>query len=269
MNKKNVDTTFTVLVACMNKNAKELISEMNIDSDAIVINQCLENSYEEYTINNSIIKSYSFKEKGVGLSRNNALMRVDSKYALFADEDEIFVDDYKKVVLEEFEKNKKADIIIFNLRSLNKNRPLYNIKRSRKLNSFNSMKYGAARIAIKVSSIKKYNLYFNLLFGGGAMYGSGEDSIFIHDCLKKGLKIYSSNKVIANVKQESSSWFNGYNEKYFRDKGALLKRLYGKKALIMYLYFIIKYSHSCKNIGKYKLYKLMIQGGNAFNEKSC
>ena len=62
---------------------------------------------------------------------------------------------------------------------------------------------------------------FSLLSGGGAKYSAGEDTTFIQDCLKAGLRVYKSPKLIADVKQDGSSWFNGYTAKYYKDKGAL------------------------------------------------
>ena len=48
--------------------------------------------------------------------------------------------------------------------------------------------------------------------------------------IKKGLKIYTSPIVIAEVDQTSSTWFAGYNHKYFYDKGAVFRALFGRMA---------------------------------------
>lgn len=52
--------------------------------------------------------------------------------------------------------------------------------------------------------------------------------MFIWDMLKKGMKIYTYPVVIAEVDQTTSSWFRGYNCKYFYDKGALYCALTNK-----------------------------------------
>ena len=59
------------------------------------------------------------------------------------------------------------------------------------------------------------------MFGPGGIYSHGEDTLFIVDSLKKGLKVYGVNVLIGSASNSSSTWFNGYDEKYFFDKGAL------------------------------------------------
>ena len=78
----------------MNNNPRELVKKMNISSNAIIINQCSETSYEEFIYNNHSIKVYNFNEKGIGLSRNNGIMRTNADIVLFADDDEVLVDNY-------------------------------------------------------------------------------------------------------------------------------------------------------------------------------
>ena len=64
---------------------KDIINRMNIQTDAIIINQCNENFIEEYKMDNSsVIKMLSFNERGVGLSRNNALMRATRRYCCYS-----------------------------------------------------------------------------------------------------------------------------------------------------------------------------------------
>ena len=74
-----------VLVATMHQTDYSLLEKMNIQTDAIVVNQCDENKIEEFEYNGHKIKWLSLKERGVGLSRNTALMRADADILLFAD----------------------------------------------------------------------------------------------------------------------------------------------------------------------------------------
>ena len=181
-----------VLVSTVNAKPRELIEKMKIDSDAIIINQCDHIGYEEIKSNDNIIKIYSFAERGVGLSRNNALMRATGDIILFADDDEIFEDNYKEKIIEEFDNNKNADMIVFNIEGNSVNRKIAKISKSKRIHKYNCLRYGAVRFAVRLNSVRKRNILFSLLFGGGAKYGSGEDSVFIYDCLSKGMKIFSS-----------------------------------------------------------------------------
>lgn len=233
--------TLEVLVSTVNSNPKELIKKMNINSDAIIINQCDKNGYEEITLGDNLIRVYNFNERGIGLSRNNALMRAKADIVLFADDDEVLEEGYKEIIINEFEKNKKADMFVFNIKSNNGTRTAYDIKKCQKLHKFNSLKYGAVRFAVKLRKIRNNNVNFSLLFGGGAKYGSGEDSIFIYDCLKNKFNIYTSSKVICTVDFSESSWFSGYNEKYYIDKGALFYSLHKSFALLFSIIYLLRH----------------------------
>ena len=64
-----------VLVAAMNQKDYSLLDKMNIKTDVIVGNQCDENAVSDFEYNGHTVKWLSFCERGVGLNRNNALMR--------------------------------------------------------------------------------------------------------------------------------------------------------------------------------------------------
>src|SRR5699024_7306897 len=160
-----------VLIATMDQEDHSLLKKMNIQSDAIVGNQTTVNKVEEFTYNNHQIKYLSFSEKGVGLNRNNALMRAEADICLLADDDMIYVDNYPEIVKKQFEENPKADVIIFNLYEEKPSR--YIINNKFKVNFMNYMRFGAARIAFRTNSITKNGIYFNQHFGGGTEYSSG------------------------------------------------------------------------------------------------
>ncbi|MED3652389.1 glycosyltransferase family A protein [Heyndrickxia sporothermodurans] len=250
-----------VLVSTMHQSDYSILDRMNIHSDAIIINQCDENQYKELDYNGNSIRFLSFNERGVGLSRNNALMRATADICLFADDDVTYVDNYKEIICEAFKKLPDADIILFNVPSTNPNRPYPNITKQTRIKWFNCLKYGAVRMAIKTESIKRSNIYFSLLFGGGARYSSGEDSLFISECIKRGLKVYGLPIEIGKVSQESSSWFNGYTDKYFIDRGILYAFLSKRWSTLLCIQFIIRHR---KKFEKSKSWKealvLMLKG---------
>ena len=88
-----------VLVATMNQNNFKLIKEMNLSTDAIIINQCEKNEYDEKIINNNKIRMYSYNERGLAKSRNRALDKTDADICVIADDDVIYVDNYEKIIL--------------------------------------------------------------------------------------------------------------------------------------------------------------------------
>lgn len=211
-----------VLVSTMHQKDMGLLEKMNIRSDAIIVNQTDTHGFQEVQKEGHTVKFYSFAERGVGLSRNTALMRADAPICLFADDDVCYVDDYEERVLREFERHPESDVIVFNVPSTCKDprQKDYVAQRWKRLNILNCFRHGTFRIAVRRDRILKKNIFFTLLFGGGAKYSAGEDSLFLADCIRKGLKVYESDVTIGSVSHEESTWFMGYTDKYFLDKGA-------------------------------------------------
>ena len=256
--------TYQLLVSTMNRNDFCIAEDMNIHSNAIIINQCDHFGFDTISKNGSQIQMYSFPERGIGLSRNSAFMRSDADIIEFADDDMVFMDTHKEDVLREFEKHPEADAILFSVESLNPDRPLLKINEFGRVTKIEALKYGCARLAIRREKLLYNNLSFSLLFGGGAKYGSGEDTVFLQDCIRAGLKIYRSTIKVADVKQESSTWFRGYDEKYYRDKGALFAAALPKMCYLYAVMTVIKNEKSLREMRK-KL-QLYVDGISEFKQ---
>ncbi len=250
---------YQLLVSTMNQNDASLIDAMRIDSDVIIINQSDENRYEKLTVNGNTIEMHTFHEKGVGLSRNSAYMRSEADIIEFADDDMIFVENYREKVLQEFANHPEADAILFSIDSLNPDRPFHKITKFKRIGRIESRKYGCARLAVRREKLFYHNLSFSLLFGGGAKYGAGEDTVFINDMVNAGLKVYASPVKVADVKQDESSWFTGYTDKYYIDKGALMCAIYPAMCFVVALCLAVK--HAKLNFGEFKrVFALYIKG---------
>ena len=62
----------------------------------------------------------------------------------------------------------------------------------------------------------------------------------MRDCEKAGLKIYYVPEAIASVGQVESTWFEGFTEKFFVDRGATTRYILGLPMASLYaLYYII------------------------------
>lgn len=251
-----------VLVACMHQKDDALYREMNLQTDAILANQCDEYSYKVYTQpDGNTVKLISTADRGVGKNRNKALMNASCEYVMCSDQDMIYVDGYEKIVTDAFKQCPAADIIIFNLEYLNRFTPRRKEHRKfKKVHVWNCMRYGTARVAMRKSAIDKACLSFSTLYGGGAKYSSGEDSLFLRDAFRKGLKMYYCPTVIAKVKQEESSWFRGYTDKYFIDKGILIANAFPVMKGMLVYYFAYRMRNVSKEYGFFQVCKLMKQG---------
>lgn len=253
-----------MLISGMNLDTTHVAENMKLEADAIVINQTDSFGFEEYQYNNRNIRVYSFIEKGVGLSRNNALLRADGDIVLFSDEDIVYNEGYAKAVLDAFEANPDIDMIFFNF-DVAEDRQTYHIEKKGRIRSYNCGRYPTYSLAVRREVLHKKGITFSLLFGGGAKYSNGEDSLFIKQCIKSGMKALALPVTLGREVPRPSTWFNGYTDKFFFDRGVLYRALYGKMAKPFALRFL--FAHRKVMLTDRKLmdtYKLMTQGMKEF-----
>lgn len=213
-----------VLTAAMHQTDHSLVEKMNIKTDAIIANQCDVNSIEQFSVGKQNITYLNFAERGVGLNRNNALMRANADICLFADDDMVYENDYVQTIEKAYAEFPDADVIIFNL--IEKEAKRYIIEKPSRVGKLNFLRYGAARVSFKLSSVRANGIYFNQCFGGGTEHSHGEDSIFLSDCLKKGLRVYAYPAYIATLTEERpSTWESDDMEKYIKDQGVLYRQI--------------------------------------------
>lgn len=249
-----------VLIATMKQDDFSLLDKMNIQSDAVVANQTDKYGMEEFKYKDHRIRWFSFNERGVGLNRNNALMRAEGDIALIADDDMVYVDNYKELVKKEFKKYPEADLIIFNL--IEKVPTRHIIKKPYKVGYMNYMRFGAARIAFRTRSITKNSISFNMHFGGGSEHSAGEDILFLTDCLRKKLNIMAVPISIAYLTEDrESTWFEGYTDKFFKDKGVLFYYISKRWYYLLCLQYVSRHKATFeKEKSAIEALKLMLQG---------
>ena len=240
-----------VLAASMNS-APSLYRDMKIQTDAVIINQCDKDDAQTFFENGRRCRFLSFAERGIGNSRNRALSAAEGDILLFADDDVEYVDGYEQRVLAAFEKYPQADAVIFNINVHGGERNEVMITSDGEMNFREALAFGAVRLAVRRDKIR--DIKFSLLFGGGAKYGSGEDTLFIQDLFRKGLRVYRCADVIADVRQDESSWFEGYTDKYFFDTGALYSALWGAKAKPL---SILTAARWCRKLGRHDYFHIL------------
>lgn len=249
-----------VLVSAMNKNPRMLAEKMNLSSDAVIINQCDKEGYEKFEYRGREIECFSFPERGVGKSRNHALMRADRDICLFSDEDIIYENGYEEKIAAEFVNNPKADMIVFNV-DVEESRRTYHIADRKRVRFYNCGRYGAVSFALRTDSLHKSGVRFSPLFGGGAKYSNGEDSLFIQEFMGKGYRVYTAPVTIGREEAGASTWFAGYNDKFFFDRGVLYHFLYGRLARLMALRFLFAHrAVMCREKTVSEAYALMKKG---------
>ncbi len=232
------------LVATMNQEAQHtpaLLERMNIQTDAVAINQCGRVSYDTFAFRGRTVRVISTAERGVGRSRNRALAAAKGDICLFSDDDVTYVDGYADQLLAAFAAHPEADVLTFNMASRGVERHRKEIRRPGRVRWYSYMRYATNRLAVRRTRVEAAGICFSEHFGGGCRYGSGEDTIFLHDCLKRGLKIYAVPICLGETDDTSSTWFGGYDEKFFFDKGALFGAIYGGPGIIFCAAFVLRH----------------------------
>ena len=231
-----------ILVTSMGQTDFSLIGKMRLDCDAIIANQADREEVATEETPFGCVKMITTATRGVGLNRNIALMASSGEILLFADDDVTYYDETPTHVVEAFRKNPKADVIIFGM-DYEKGGKIIERRhlKGKKLHLWNAMRFGAVSLAIRREALLRGNITFHQLFGGGCLYGSGEDSLFLKSCFDRKLRVYSNEYVLGVCKRDESSWFSGCNEKYFYDKGVLMAYLFPKCKHLMALYFSIRF----------------------------
>lgn len=255
-----------VLVTTMHQNDLSIYKKMNLSTDAIIANQCDNNSILVENINGNRVKLISTDTRGASRNRNIALANAfqDDDIILFSDDDLVFNDYYEKIIVDEFEKNKEAEAIKFNLHDLSFERKITmkTINKFGKATRSNMGASGVWGLAIKKSIVDRHNLKFREDFGPGTgFYYKGEDTIFLQHLIKCKIKFYRSPIDIAGIDQSKSSWFKGYDEQFFIVSGSVLAACYPKLCkLIIFRSAYKSWKRKNSNFPLIKLIKLYLLG---------
>lgn len=204
-------------------------------TDALIINQTDHEAYEERVIGGHLVRMYSTTQRGLSRSRNMALIHAKGDYCLIADDDEVLSDDYEQKIIDAFSRNLYADAIAFNYydtnsRTQNTKRKIIKKECEASANNF----FSSVSLAFKREKVLMEGIWFNAKLGAGSgIISAGEESVWQSLARKKGLRIFQCPEYITTVSQVNSTWFNGFDEKYFYDLGANLTARYG---IVKYIY---------------------------------
>ena len=248
------------LISAVDQNIEDMLNGMHLETDAVVVNQCAGESDQTYEISGLNIRQIDMKGRGVGLSRNTCIENApDCDVILFTDEDIVYDEGYSALIKEAYDTHPEADALLFNVRVCEARRTYWNEDFAR-VRFYNYGRYPAYSISIRKEALDKSHVRFPLEFGGGAKYANGEDSIFLHDLLSAGVKIYRIPVCIGEETERESTWFKGYDDHFFISRGALYVRLYGANAILRAIVFLLRHKYMYEEKGFAAAYKLMRQG---------
>lgn len=241
-----------LLISTMHQHDHSLLDRMQVNSDAVVVNQCDRNSIGEFNYNGYSIKWINSKERGLSNSRNMALKNARGDIVLLCDDDEVLYDGYADNISNSYKEVSDADLIVFNINRIGWNEEEKRFSSIKRIPFFKT--YSSVHISFRRKQVINNSIMFDMHFGAGSgLYSSAEDAIFCVECHRAGLKMYTYPLTIGQVTCESSSWFHGYDERYFYDTGAFLARAYPKTKYLMMVYYPVR----CRRISSLSTGKIL------------
>lgn len=250
-----------VLISTMHQKDMDIFNKMNIKSDALAINQ-YDHEYKEESINinNNTCRMISLNERGLSKSRNLALSCSTGDICVIADDDLVYRDNYVEIITDAYKNHPYADIIAFTVPCTNGEWSTKVLKK-KKVGALQSMKLCSVQLTFRRKSVIDNNIRFNTFFGAGSIFTCGEENIFLIKCLKKGLKIIYVDNEIAVVDQKGSTWFKGFDELFFKTKGAMFYEMSRVLWLPLVLLFAVrKYGLYRSNLSLVSALKYMLSG---------
>jgi len=228
-----------VLISTMNQVNYDLLESMRIDSGCVVVNQCGEDSVVEFSCRGYPVKWINSSEIGLSRSRNLAIKNSSADICVLADDDLVYVNGYSARILSEFDKMPSADVLAFRVDGIGRIFKKYP-KVTKKLNFISSMKVSSVQIAFKRNRFIDKGIFFREEFGAGSIFYAGEESVLLSDCQRIGFEMYFVPEKVADLHLGDSTWFEGFNERYFITKGANFTAMSKPLAVLLIVQFAFR-----------------------------
>lgn len=237
----------TICMTTLNKTEdeiKELVVNNNLQGNVIVGCQGSDEERESKSVFGNIKLTVYFQTSlGTSKNRNYLLDKVKTKYCIFLDDDILFLDNDFELLKKEAAKYENFDLLFFNL-SYKDKRKVKHFK-ERRFRWLDARSFGINSVLFNVNFLKQNEILFNEKIGPGCEISSGEDGQFAMEVAKKSEDCYFATDTIIEISYDNgSSWFNGYDKKYFKNVGYTYSMCYGPFADLFGIYTIIKHRKS-------------------------
>lgn len=224
-------------MSCMHQDDDSLVRSSCITGDVLVINQCDRNAEAVYSTPQGTARMISTTERGLTKSRNLAIANSKADICLLCDDDEKFLPDYERTILQAYQDFPQADVLAFKILDQPKTLP----DRILRLRFPKLLNVSSWQISFRRESLLKNGVRFDELLGAGSGNGAEEELKFLLDCQRAGLKIWYIPTAIASVGQGDSTWFHGFDQEFFYNRGATTRYILGAPLAFAYgVFYVIK-----------------------------
>lgn len=264
---KKKEMKVCVLISCMHQKDHTIVERTNVQTNVVVVNQCDEDSIEEWNFVNNQgetchAKFISTKERGLSRSRNMALKNAWDEFCLICDDDEVLENDYEKTILNAYIRHKNRDVILFIVERKDLPHGKKYPKEEGKVGFKQILQSSSVQVTFRRNIILNKRLQFDILLGSGTGNGGGEDNKFLLDCKNAKLSIFYIPICIGAVMPSESVWFNGFNKQYMINRGWATRRSLGTYRGLLYImsFGFLHYKKYCSEMSMINAYKYLFKG---------
>jgi glycosyltransferase involved in cell wall biosynthesis len=191
--------------------------------------------------------------RGLSRNRNNALALADGDIALLADDDLHYRLEYLQAVKDAFLADQELALACFKI-ATPAGEPEYKDYAAEPylLNRESHHYISSLEIAFRIEPIRARGIRFDERFGlGSELLQSGEEAVFIFDCIRAGLTVkYIPAYVVEHAAASRTKQVNEYAEERTVFKGAYDARRYGWRALPAAFYDSLRLYSALREQGK-------------------
>lgn len=173
--------------------------------------------------------------KGLSANRNNCIRHASGDIAVILDDDVRLKPEYVSEIMNIFSSDEEVDVACCKIRTM-PGEPEYKKYGSEKfrmtrIGQFKSV--SSVEIVYRVDKVRDNGILFDERFGLGTSLVSGEELIFLNDCMQKGLKImYYPVYIVGHACQSSGKTMASYSDERLFLTGAQAYAIYGRLSCI-------------------------------------
>lgn len=260
-----------ILISSVNSKILRYLDNFRPENELeyLIINQISEDRQilSAGDIDRDDIRIFNYHESGLSCSRNRALELARGDICLLADDDVRYIPEAISRVREIFATD-RPDVATFCMLYPDSSPARRYPDRIVKHNLLSIMKVSSVEIAFRREVIVGKNIRFDEKFGLGGIFPSGEENIFLRQCLIKKLqvKFYPINLVIHDSSKKSGKLDD---LSFARAKGAMFARMFPLTAPLWSLLFACKkIPYFARRYTLWKYYKSMLAGIREYKEES-
>lgn len=170
------------------------------------------------------IRIFIHDSKGVAKNRNYAIEKSRGEFLLMSDDDLTYTEDELRDVINTFERNPQADILLMKYSS-SCVRKIYPTERCEVKKMPKGYYTSIIEIGMRRERIGE-NVRFDERFGLGTTFLGGEEDAFLHNARKKKMRIWFEPVVTCSHNEPSTGSSRGTSPEFIEGKGAVFCKMH-------------------------------------------